>query len=409
VLHFVDGANPQPDLTTIGGLLKVDYVLYGEMDKVRQRVAIKLIRVRDGASLFAENYDEKLDNIFQLEESLCPKVLANLLVNLDHEETQRLRKRYTENPRAYEAFLKAHYFMGKATKEDTNRGIDYFKQAIDLDPKYAMAYAGLSDCYMKLGNYGVPPKGFVPVSRAAVMKALELDDTVAYSHSMLGRIAFQYDWDFPRAESEYARARQLEPSLVHAWYSNYLLTLNRMAEADVEARKFEDFLPFAPANINLAQHFYLTRQYDQAVDLLTRKVEMNPLIPMTHEWLGMVYEQQGRTRQAVEEFQKANQLSNGARGLGALGHLYAVSGKKDDAQKAIQDLDELAKRAFVSSYQNAVIYAGLGEKDESFKYLQKSFDERSLSAPLLRFDPRLNELRNDPRFQDLMRRAGMLN
>lgn len=226
---------------------------------------------------------------------------------------------------------------------------------------------------------------------------------------MLGRIAFQYDWDFPRAESEYARALQLEPSLVHAWYSNYLLTLNRMAEAEVEYRKFEDFLPFSPANINLAQYFYLTRQYDQAVDLFARKLEINPDFPPTHEWLGMVYEQQGRTRQAIEEFQKANQLSSGARGLGALGHLYAMTGKKDEAQKAIQDLEALSKRTYVSSYQKAVIYAGLGEKDESFKYLQKSFDERSLLGPLLRLDPRLNELRDDPRFQDLMRRAGMMN
>jgi tetratricopeptide (TPR) repeat protein len=378
------------------------------MDKAHQRVAIKLIRVRDGASLFAQNYDEKLDNIFQFEESLCPKVLANLLVNLDHEETQRLRKRYTENPQAYEAFLKAHYFMGKATKEDTEKGIDYFKQAIDLDPKYAMAYAGLSDCYMKLGGYGVPPTEFVPVSRAAVMKALELDDTVAYSHSMLGRIAFQYDWDFPRAESEYARARQLEPSLVHAWYSNYLLTINRMPEAEVEYRKFEDFLPFSPANINLAQYFYLTRQYDQAVALLARKLEINPNFAPTHEWLGMVYEQQGRTRQAIEEFQKASQLSNGARGLGALGHLYAVTGKKNEARKALLDLEALSKRTYVSSYQKAVIYAALGVKDEGFRYLQKSFDERSLLGPLLRLDPRLHELRDDPRFQDLMRRAGMV-
>lgn len=409
VLHFVDGANPKPDLTTIGNLLKVDYVLYGEIDKSRQRVSTKLIRVRDGASLFADNSEEKLDNLFQLEDSLSAKVLVNLLVNLDHEETQRLRKRYTENPQAYEAFLKAHYFMNLATKEDTYKGIDYFRQAIELDPKYAMAYAGLSDCYMRLSRYGTTPMEFVPRSRAAAMKAVELDDTVAYSHSMLGRIAFQYDWDFARAESEYARARQLEPSLVHGWYASFLMTRNRMSEAEAEYRKFEDFLPFLPMNINLGEYLYFTRQYDQAVDFFTRKLEMNPDYPPSHEWLGLVYEQQGRTRQAIEEFQKAIQLSNGERGLGALGHIYAVSGKKDEARKAIKDLESLSKRIYVSSYQKAVIYAGLGEKDQSFGYLQKSFDERSMSGPLLRFDPRLNELRGDPRFHDLMRRAGMMN
>jgi DNA-binding winged helix-turn-helix (wHTH) protein/tetratricopeptide (TPR) repeat protein len=408
VLHYANtGSNSGQDPKTIGNLLKVDYVLYGEIDRARQNMKTNLIRVRDGASLLAENYDDKFGDIFQLEDSLCAKVLANLLVTLDHEETQRLRRRYTQDQQAYETFLKAHYFMNKATREDANKGIDFFRQAIDLDPKYAMAYAGLSDCYMRLGRFGLAPAEFVPQSRAAVMKSLELDDTVAYAHSMLGRLAFQYDWDFPRAEREYARARELEPSLVHAWYGGYLLALNRVAEAEVEYRKFEDFLPFMPASTGLGHYFYLTRQYDSAVDLLTRKVEMNPNYPASHEWLGLVFEQQGRDRQAIEEFQKAITLSGGDFGVGALGHLYAKSGRKDEARKAIQRLDERARVSYVSPYEKAVIYAGLDQQDESLKYLQKSFDERSLSASLLRFDPRLNELRADPRFQDLMRRVGM--
>jgi DNA-binding winged helix-turn-helix (wHTH) protein/TolB-like protein/Flp pilus assembly protein TadD len=404
VLHY---ANSGQDPRTVGSDLKVDYVLYGEIDRSRQHMKTDLIRVRDGASLFAQNYDQKFDDIFQLEDSLSAQVLANLLVNLDHEETQRSRRHYTENRQAYESFLKAHYLMNKATREDTYKSVDSFREAIDLDPKYAMAYAGLSDCYMRLGRFGVAPAEFVPRSRAAVMKALELDDTVAYAHSMLGRIAFLYDWDFARAEREYARARELEPSLVHAWYASYLLSLNRVAEAEVEYRKFEDFLPFMPANIGLAQYLYLTGQYDGAIDLFTKKLEMNPSHPVSHESLGLVYEQQRRIPEAIQEFQKAIELSGGVDGVGALGHVYAISGKLRDAEQTLRKLDDLARQIYVSPYQKAVVFAGLGKKDEALKLIEKAYAERSLSATSLRFDPRLNELRGDPRFQDFLRRTGM--
>jgi len=403
VLHY---ANSSQNPTAIGSLLKVDYILHGEIDKSKQQVTAHLIRVRDGAQLLAENYDEKLNDIFQLEDSLCARVLSNLMVTVQSEEIQRFRRHYTENQQAYEAFLKGHFFMAKATKEDLNKSIDYFRQAIDLDPEYAMAYAGLSDSYMRLGRFGIGPAEFVPKSRAAVMKALELDETVPYAHSMLGRIAFQYDWDFPRAEHEYARARELQPTLVHAWYAAYLMTLNRVPEAEVEYRKFEEFLPFL-ADIGMAQYFYLTRQYDRAVDVLNGKLKANPAFPAAHEALGRVYEQQGRSQQAIEEFQKAINLSVGNYGVGALGHIYAALGRKDEARNAIKKLDQRSRLSYVSPYEKAVIYAGLGEKDETLKYLQKAFDERSLAGPMLRFDPRLNDLRADPRFQEFMRRVGV--
>ena len=296
--------------------------------------------------------------------------------------------------------------MSKATRADTDKSIEFFRQAIDLDPKYAMAYAGLSDAYMRLGRFGGAPADFLPKSRAAVMKALELDETVAYAHSMLGRIAYQYDWDFPRAEREYARARELQPKLVHAWYGFFLLTLNRVAEAEAEQQKFEAFLPFA-AGSSLFQHFYFTGQYDRAVDLINRKLEANPNFPPLHEWLGLAYEQQGRRPQAIEEFQKAISLSQGIDGVGALGHVYAVSGRLGEAESTLRKLDEFSKHIYVSPYQKAVIYAGLGKKEEALKFLEKAFGERSLLPASLRFDPRLNELRGDPRFQDFIRQTGV--
>jgi tetratricopeptide (TPR) repeat protein len=238
------------------------------------------------------------------------------------------------------------------------------------------------------------------------MKALELDETVAYAHSMLGRISYQYDWDFARAGREYARTRELEPRLTHAWFGSYLLTLNRVSEAEVEQQKFEDFLPYA-AGSGQVQHFYFTRQYDRAVDLLNRKLEGIPTFAPFHEWLGLVYEQQGRSREAIEEFQKAISLSHGVDGVGSLGHVYAASGRVREAENSIRMLDDLAKTIYVSPYQRAVIYAGLGKKDQALVFLEKAYGERSLSPTSLRFDPRLNELRDDPRFQEFMRRTGI--
>jgi DNA-binding winged helix-turn-helix (wHTH) protein/TolB-like protein len=394
------------DPRTIGSLMKVDYVLYGEIDRTAQHMSTHLIRVQDGVALLNESYDEKFDDIFRLEDSLCAKVLNSLLVTLDHEEKQGAQKRYTANQQAYEAFLKAHFFMGKATRPDTDRSIELFRQAIELDPKYAMAYAGLSDVYMRLRLFGVPPADFLPKSRAAVMKALELDETVAYAHSMLGRIAYQYDWDFSRAEREYARARELDPKLTHAWFGSLLLILNHPKEAEAEQIAFEQFLPFSQS-INLAQHFYFTGQYDRVVDNLNAKLAASPGNAPLHEWIGLAYEQQGRSQQALEEFQKAISLSDGVDGLGSLGHFYAMSGKKDEAQKILQQIDEVRQHLYISPYQKAVIYAALGKSDQALAEIAKAYNERSLLPTSVRFDPRLKELRSDPRFQDFLRRTGM--
>ena len=394
------------DPRTIGSLMKVDYILYGEIDRAQHHMSIHLVRVRDGVALLAESYDEKFDDIFKLEDSLSAKVLNSLLVTLDHEETQGLQRRYTSNQQAYETFLKAHFFMNKLTGPDIEKSIEYFQQAIALDPKYAMAYAGLSDSYMLLDRAGKAPAEYLPKSRAAVMKALELDETVAYAHSMLGRIAFRYDWDFPRAEREYARARELNPKLVHAWYGFYLLTFNRVAEAEAEQQKFEAFLPFTGSS-NLALHFYYTGQYERALDLINRKMEMRPEVPGLHELRGLVYEQQGRTGEAIDEFKKAIDLSQGMNGLGALGHVYAASGKLSSAEDTLRKLDEVSKQKYVSPLQKAWIYAGLGKKEQALKFLEQAYSERSLAPFALRFDPRLNELRGDQRFQEFTRRTGL--
>ena len=405
VLHFSE-SNKDP--ATIGRALNVDYVLQGKIQRSPDLVTMQLIRVRDGASLQTAVFNEKFTNIFQVEESLSSRILQALTVTLDHEDKQKFRRRYTENAAAYDAFLKAHYFMNLATREGIDKGIVYFHRAIDEDPKYAMAYAGLADCYRRLLRFGVAPAEFIPKSRAAVTKALELDNTVAYAHSMLGYIAFQYDWDFSRAEREYKLARELDPALVHQWYAFYLLAVNRAPDAEIEFKKFNDFLPFmAPANATYGQYFYLMHRYDQAVDHLNKSLDTQANYPPARESLGMVYEQQGRTSEATTELQKAIDLSGGIYGLGSLGHLYATLGRRTDAQKILQSIAEQSKRTYVSPYEGALVYAGLDDKEAALRELEKAYAERSLAAPFLRFDPRLSNLRGEPRFQDFARRIGL--
>jgi DNA-binding winged helix-turn-helix (wHTH) protein/TolB-like protein len=406
VLHYSESKLEPADA---GRALNVDYVLEGRIQRSPDVVTVRLIRIRDGAALLTETFEEKFTNIFQLEETLSAKILRALTVTLDHEEKQRFRKRYTENAEAYEAFLRAHYFMNQATREGVDKGIETFQRAIELDPNYAMAYAGLGDCYLRLLRFGVPRTEFLPKSREAVTKALELDDTVAYAHSMLGYIAYQYDWDFARAQREYELGKKYEPSLRHQWHASYLLALNRIPEATREYREFADFLPYQlPGNASFGQFFYLTKQYDQAVDQLQKTLKMQAKYPPALEYLGMVYEQEGRSQEAVAKLQEAIDASDGRYGVGSLGHLYASVGKNVEARKLLQSLEEHAKHEYVSPYQRALIEAGLDEKEKALDDLEKAYAERSLYAPYLQFDPRLSNLRGEPRFKDFARRVGLV-
>jgi TolB-like protein/DNA-binding winged helix-turn-helix (wHTH) protein/tetratricopeptide (TPR) repeat protein len=406
----VQYAGAQPDMLSFGRASKVDYVIGGESQSLgdRLRVTAQLIRVRDGGLVWSESFDEKMTSILYVQDSVCEKVEAALRHELGGQEHLRQARRYTDDPEAYLAFLKGHYFMNKATKVGLATGVKYFQQAIDRDPKYAMAYAGLADCYRRMEGFGVAPGEFVPKSRAAVLKALEIDDTVAYAHSMLGAIAYKYDWDFDKANREYKRARELDPTLVHQWYGSYLQVLDRIPEAGIEFKRFADFQPFLLAgNTTYGQYFFLTRQYDRALEQIRQTLEMDANYPPAREALGLIYEQQGRTDDALAEFQAAVTLSHGGRGLGSLGHIYAEQGRGGDVRKVLRLLAERSRHAYISPYETALVFAGLGQNDQALEYLKKAYAERSLSAPLLRFDPRLAKVRNEPRFQEFVRGIGL--
>jgi len=403
-------AVPQMDLLAFGRASKVDYVIGGKSQSLGDRlhVTAQLIRVRDGGSVWSAAFDEKMTSILHVQDSICEQVEAALSRELGGQERLRQARRYTDDPEAYLAFLKGHYFMNKATKEGLVKGVEYFQEAINRDPQYAMAYAGLADCYRKMDGLGVAPAEFVPKSRAAVMKALELDDTVAYAHSMMGLIAYKYDWDFDKANREYKRAQELDPTLVHQWYGSYLQVLNRIPEAEIEFKRFADFQPLLlSGNTAYGQYLFLTRQYSRAVEQIRQTLEMDANYSPARETLGLIYQQQGRTDDALAEFQSAITLSHGQNGLGSLGYIYAERGRAGDAHNVLRLLTQRSRDRYISPYQSALVFAGLGQNGQALEYLKKAYAEQSLSAPFLRFDPRLARIREEPRFQEFVRSIGL--
>lgn len=407
VIRYTDAAK---DPLAAGRELGVDAVLDGYVQRTgdRLRVTVQMIRTSDGTTLWADTFDERFTDIFAMQDSISEQAASALRVRLSGEERERLQRRYTENTEAYRAFLKANYFMNKATKEGLNKGIEYYQQAISLDPNYSLAYAGLADGYLRLHTRGVPTDKTqsIVLARAAVMKAIEIDERVAYAHSILGFIAFRYDWDFPKAEREYKRARELDPAYMHTWIYFYLMTMNRFPEAEAEFKRFQEAHPLSVNDISL--YYFFLHQYDRAEQELRNSLDVNSNHPPTRNNLGLVYEQKGMYKEAISEFQKAVELSGGMTGVGELGHVYAISGRKDEARRLLAEIAKRSKRVFFwANYEIAVIYAGLGEKDEAITYLERAYDEHSVGAAWLRFDPRLDTLRAEPRFQNFVRRIGL--
>jgi DNA-binding winged helix-turn-helix (wHTH) protein/TolB-like protein/Flp pilus assembly protein TadD len=402
-------SNLAQEPVTTGRELNVDAILDGHFQKAgdRIRLTVQLVRVSDGETLWANAFDENFRDVFAMQDSISEQVAVTLKIKLSREEQAGIQRRYTESTEAYQAFMKAHHFMNKGTMKDWDRSIEHFQKAIDLDPKYALAYAGLADCYRRINDRGVPAEKSIVLARAALMKAIEVDETVAYSYSMLGLIAFRYDWDFSRAELEYKRARELKPDLVHQWYGFYLLAMNKPVEAEAELKLFKETHPIFPGS-HLGLYFYFTHQYERAEEEIRSILELHPDYAPLHSLLGLVYEQQGRYEEAETEFRRAIELSQGDVGSSQLGHLFAVTGKKTDAKKTLEELTAktVKGRAWIL-FQIAVIYAGLDEKDKAVEYLEKARSKQELEPVWLRFDPRLDNLRSEPRFREFMRRVGL--
>ncbi len=376
-------------------------------------ISTELLDVRDNKQLWGEQYSEKVSDLLSVQREIAKEITSNLRLKLSGADESRVTKRYTENPEAYQLYLRGRYFWNKRTEEDTKRGVDYFQEAIAKDPTYAQAYTGLADSYSALvfPIGAVAPQEAMPKAKKAAIQALAIDNTLAEAHASLAFVKFYYDWDWPGAEIEFKRAIELNPTdaEAHHYYSHYLIAMGRTEESLAESRRC---LELEPSNIlfsvHLGWHYLYAHQYDLAVKQLQNTLEMDSNFAQTHHWLGLAYEQQARSAEAIAELQKARALfGESVQTQAELAHINAISGKQEQARKMLAELFELAKRRYVSSYEIAAIYGGLGEKDQAFAWMQKAYDERSDGLVNLKVEQRFDNLRADPRFADLVRRVGL--
>jgi DNA-binding winged helix-turn-helix (wHTH) protein/TolB-like protein/Flp pilus assembly protein TadD len=393
------------DPRAAGRELGVDAVLDGKVQRAGEqvRVTVQLVRVGDGATLWAEKFDGEFSNIFRIQDAISEQTARALTLRLSGDERARTRKHYTENAEAYQAYLKGRYFWNKRTPEGFRKGVEYFRRAIEVDPAYALAYAGLADCYVRLGDRGgEEERGAVARGTEAVTKALELDDSLAEAHAAAGFIRFRFEWDFAGAEREYRRALELDPdySEAHQWYAFQLLARGRRAEADREIARALELDPASLGN-NAARELYLyfSRRYEESLAQCRKTLEMEPEFAPTHYVLALDYEQLGRYEEAEAELRHASTPA-------ALSHVLAAAGKKDEARAALAQLQEYVGRGEGVPADVALAYLGLGERERALDWYERAADARSLRPAWLLLDPRLDPLRDSPRFAALLKRLG---
>jgi TolB-like protein len=398
----------EQDAVAAGRELHVESVLDGNIQKAgdRLRVTVRLVRVADGQSLWAESFDENFTNVFAVQDRVSEQVAAALAVRLTGEQREVLVKRYTNNTQAYELFIKGAYSGG--TEAGRKKGIEYFQQAIGLDPNYALAYAAMANSYITLG-WSLSPHETFPKAAAAARKALELDETISDAHRALGAYKLNYEWNWPEAERELKRAIELDPNNdgAHSEYGSYLITIGRFDEAIALRKRASDLAgPSAvPVIVNLANAYLVARQYEEAINHYQRALKLNPRYARGQVALGMAYAHMGKHEEALVEIKQAISLSDDIRNIAALGYAYAVAGKRDEARKVINDLAELSKQKYVSPSFIAGIYANMGERDQAFAWLEKAYQERHPSMTFIGVDQVFDPVRSDPRFADLMRRV----
>src|SRR6266568_3202290 len=403
------------DPMAVGKELGVSAVLTG---RIMQRsdsltISTELLDVRENKQLWGEQYQRKVSDLLAVERDIAQEITGNLRVRLSGPEQSRVAKHYTENPEAYQLYLKGRFYWNRRTEDGSRKGIEYFQLAIEKDPTYALAYTGLADCYSVLGtsyNFAsLSPSEAIPKAKAAVTKALELDDTLAEAHTSLAYIRLNYDWDWPGAEREFKRAIELNPNYdnAHHWYSHYLMAMGRTEESLRESNRALELDQLGPImNVHLGWHYFYAHQYDLAIEQFRKTLEMDPNYGLTHWYLGQAYEQKAMYAEAETELRKAKDLLPENVIVEAdIGHAYAVSGKRDEARKVIDELKELSRRRYVASYHIALIYTGLGDKDRAFEWLDNAYRERSDLLVYLKVEPRLDSLRSDQRFADLVRRV----
>ncbi len=410
VLHY---RGREIEAQAAGRELKVQAVLAGRVIQRGNDLSIEaeLVNVENNSHIWGASYNRKLADLLAIQQEITEDISDKLRRKLSGEDQRQMAKRVTTNPEAYQLYLKGRYFAEKLTKEGVNKGIEYFHQAIDLDPNYALAYEGLSYAYYTGNDFFLTPQESMPKAREAARKALQLDDTLAEAHADMGMVLFWYDYDWKAAEVELRRAIQLKPNSAdaHDYYGWELTLVGRVDEGIAETERAVELDPLSvEVNETAGQNLYYARQYDQAIQQLSKTLEMDPDYWIARMYLATAYEAKGDLARAVAECEKARATESSIPWpLAELGHAYALAGRKSDAENVLKKLESWSKRSYVPAYNFAEVYIGLGDQERALAMLEKAYADRSMALTFVTADQEFDSLHSSPRFRDLVRRIGL--
>ncbi|MFY9530336.1 MAG: protein kinase [Candidatus Acidiferrales bacterium] len=377
-------------------------------------VSAELVDVQNDRQIWGEQYSRGLSDVLTVQQEIAGNI-SEKLRRLTGVEKQRVAKRYTNNSEAYQAFLKGRYHWGRSSEDDLKQAIQHFEEAIRLDPAYAPAYAGMADAYDELADlqYVAPTEAF-PKAKTAALKALEIDPALSEAHTVLGEISWWYHWDWATAEKEYRRAIELDPNsaVAHLRYAYLLATVfGRFDEAIAEGRRAQELEPLSLImNTYFGYVYTMAHRYDESFPWFRKGIELDPSSNIAHAELAWTYSFKGMFGEAMAEQGKMSKPPPPAEGSlisAGIGYVYAVSGRRDEAIKIVNQFKDSAKEKYVDGYNIATIYSGLGDKDEAFHWLNRGIEQRSLGMVFLKCDPFFDRLHSDPRFPEVLRRIGL--
>ncbi len=404
------------DPQAVGRELGVRAVLTGRIVQSggSLRIGTELVDVATGSQLWGAQYDRKPGDIFVVQDEISIDISGKLRLRLTRAEKKQLTKHHTKNVEAYQLYLKGRHHWNRWTEEGFYKAIEHFQQAVENDPTYALAYAGLADCYVLLGwNSYLPPKEAFPRGKAAAKAALQLDPDLAEAHTPLAAVLWLDDWEWEQAQTEFKRSIELSPTYPTAnhWFAEYAMTMDRHEEAMARIKKSQDLDPLSLIiSVAVGWAFYFARRYDDAIEQLRRTIDLDPNYPVTYWILGVLLRKTGRYELAITEGEKGVKLSGGSPLMrAALAHTLGAAGRRTEALQILDDLTKLAQQKYVAPYFFAGIHVGLGENERAMEYLEKCYEEHSHWLIYLHQDPSMDGLRESPAFQDLLRRIGLPN
>ncbi|MGH9966475.1 MAG: protein kinase domain-containing protein [Pyrinomonadaceae bacterium] len=404
-------ANPEEVAQALGvkSILTGRVLQHGE----NLQISVELMDARDKTHMWGGQYNRSGRDLMAMQQDIAQEISRTLRLKLSSSDQSRVRNLHTSDAEAYELYLKGRFYWNKRTGESLKKSVDYFNQAIQKDPTYALAYVGLADAYIVIPYFSVDsPQESYPKAKAAAKRALEIDDALAEAHTAMAALLMNYDWNLPESNKEFERAIELNSNYAtaHHWYARENLTImGRFDRALSEMHRAQELDPLSLIiNANLGKAYFNARRYDEAIQQLRKTIEIDQTFFVAHHYLGSAYAMKGDYSEALGEYHKAHQLNEYDPHVVALtGRLYAVTGKRAEALATIAQLKSMATQRYVPDYSIALVYAALGEKDRAFELLEKSYRDHTVDMLTLHYDPLMDNLRSDPRCADLLRRVGL--